>query len=79
MEKTNSNDLLEKLIQLRCKAIETIIKNESPHSVRHRIKLSVKLLSDTVALIHSCFISKYLRYLFIFFRVQIFIFRIILH
>ncbi|KAK0180195.1 hypothetical protein PV327_005864 [Microctonus hyperodae] len=57
MEKTKSKDLLEKLLFHRCKAVETIINNESPHSVRHRIKLSVKLFSDTVALIHSCFIN----------------------
>lgn len=58
MEKTSSKNLLEKLIQLRSKAVESIIKNENPHSVRHRIKLSVKLLTDTISLVHSCFISK---------------------
>ena len=60
MDGTTSEDLLVKLINLRSKAIESIIKDESPHSVRHRIKLSVKILTDTVTLIHCCFISKYL-------------------
>ncbi|XP_034935180.1 conserved oligomeric Golgi complex subunit 1 isoform X2 [Chelonus insularis] len=59
MEKTNSKDLLDKLINLRSRAIESIVKSESPQSVRHRIKLSVKMLIDTVALIHFCFINAY--------------------
>ncbi|XP_043288617.1 conserved oligomeric Golgi complex subunit 1 isoform X2 [Venturia canescens] len=57
LDGTSSKELLEKLISLRSQAIESIIKDENPHSVRHRIKLSVKLLSDTVILIHSCFIK----------------------
>ncbi|XP_011304064.1 conserved oligomeric Golgi complex subunit 1 isoform X1 [Fopius arisanus] len=57
MEKTSSKDLFEKIIQFRSKAIESIVKDESPHSVRHRIKLCVRLLMDTIVLIHSCFIK----------------------
>ncbi|XP_015110363.1 conserved oligomeric Golgi complex subunit 1 isoform X2 [Diachasma alloeum] len=58
MEKTSSKDLIQKFIQFRSNAVESIIKDESPHSVRHRIKICVKLLMDTVALIHSCFIKS---------------------
>lgn len=59
MDGPTSSDLLEKLIELRSRAVESIIKDESHHSVRHRIKLSLKLLINAVALIHSCFMSKY--------------------
>ncbi|XP_063993601.1 conserved oligomeric Golgi complex subunit 1 isoform X2 [Diachasmimorpha longicaudata] len=58
MDKSSAKDLIKKLIQFRSKAMESIINDESPRNVRHRIKMCVKLLMDTVALIHSCFIKS---------------------
>ncbi|XP_057331715.1 conserved oligomeric Golgi complex subunit 1 isoform X1 [Microplitis mediator] len=58
LEKTQSKDLLKKLIDLRCRAVESIIKSDDTLSVKYKIKLAVKLLMDTVALIHICFINS---------------------
>ncbi|XP_015609799.1 conserved oligomeric Golgi complex subunit 1 isoform X2 [Cephus cinctus] len=57
LDGASSSALIEKLISMRSKAIETIIKDESHHSVRNRIKLCVKLLTQTIILIRTCFIK----------------------
>ncbi|GAB1869175.1 Conserved oligomeric Golgi complex subunit 1 [Camponotus japonicus] len=49
-------DLLEKLISMRSRAIESIIKEESHDSVKNKLKLCMKILIQTVHLIYSCFI-----------------------
>lgn len=56
----SSTDLLNKLITFRNQAIQFIVSDENHHSVRNRIKLSLKMFMETVSLIHNCFISKYL-------------------
>ncbi|XP_074110677.1 conserved oligomeric Golgi complex subunit 1 [Cotesia typhae] len=58
LEKTQSKVLLKKLIELRCKAVESIVLSNDNLSVKHKIKFAVKLLMDTVALIYKCFINS---------------------
>ncbi|XP_043472746.1 conserved oligomeric Golgi complex subunit 1 isoform X1 [Leptopilina heterotoma] len=53
-----STDLLNKFIAFRNQAIQFIISNENHHSVRNRIKLSLKMFMETVSLIHNCFIKS---------------------
>ncbi|XP_067206768.1 conserved oligomeric Golgi complex subunit 1 isoform X2 [Linepithema humile] len=50
-------DLLEKLISTRRYAIQSVIKEESHDSVKSKLKLCMKILIQTIHLIHSCFIN----------------------
>ncbi|XP_011143993.1 conserved oligomeric Golgi complex subunit 1 isoform X2 [Harpegnathos saltator] len=50
-------NLLEKLISTRNCAIKSVIKEESHSSVKHKLKLCIKILIQTVHLIYSCFIN----------------------
>lgn len=55
-------NLLERLIFSRNHAIESVVKGESHDTVKNKLKLCMKILIQTVYLIYSCFISKYLIY-----------------
>lgn len=52
-------NLLEKLISMRSRAIESVIKEETHNSVKNKLKLCIKILIQTIYLIYSCFISEY--------------------
>lgn len=53
------SELLEKLISLRSRAIESVIADDRNEcSVRSKIKLCIKILIETVVLIHRCFVDE---------------------
>lgn len=60
LNKTPYKDLLEKLIFTRCRAVESIIKDENDYNVKTKIKLCIEMLIHTITLIYACFISTYI-------------------
>ncbi|XP_043678269.1 conserved oligomeric Golgi complex subunit 1 isoform X1 [Vespula pensylvanica] len=57
LNKTPYKDLLEKLIFTRCRAVESIIKDENDYNVKTKIKLCIEMLIHTITLIYACFIT----------------------
>ncbi|XP_015184927.1 PREDICTED: conserved oligomeric Golgi complex subunit 1 isoform X2 [Polistes dominula] len=57
LNKTSYKDLLEKLIFTRCRAVESIIKDENDYNVKTKIKLCIEMLIHTITLIYACFIT----------------------
>ncbi|XP_043486152.1 conserved oligomeric Golgi complex subunit 1 [Polistes fuscatus] len=57
LNKTSYKNLLEKLIFTRCRAVESIIKDENDYSVKTKIKLCIEMLIHTITLIYACFIT----------------------
>ncbi|KAK2584951.1 hypothetical protein KPH14_002543 [Odynerus spinipes] len=57
LNKTPYKHLLEKLISTRCRAIESIIKDENDYNVKTKIKLCIEMLIHTITLIYACFIT----------------------
>ncbi|XP_035727978.1 conserved oligomeric Golgi complex subunit 1-like isoform X2 [Vespa mandarinia] len=57
LNKTPYKDLLEKLIFTRCRAVESVIKDENDYNVKTKIKLCIEMLIHTITLIYACFIT----------------------